>query len=77
MGNLSPQSASVAEAILVGLARKRSNQGKLAEHLRLSQPAVHRRMTGKVSWRISELAEVADFLGITMADLVDEAKASA
>lgn len=67
----------MADAILIGLARKRSNQGKLADHLKLSQPAIHRRMTGKVSWRISELEDVADFLGVTVSELIRESKASA
>lgn len=78
MGNNLPDSSSLAEAILVGLARKRSTQGQLADHLKLSQPAIHRRMAGKVTWRISELLQVAEFLGVPVADLlVNNTKASA
>lgn len=35
-------------------------------------------MTGKVAWRVSELMEVADYLGVPVADLlIDDEKASA
>lgn len=60
----------VATAIRVGLARKNTTQGALAEHLKLSQPAIHRRMTGKVPWRIDELGQVASFLNVGVATLV-------
>lgn len=70
--------SDTAGAIRIGLARKNSTQSALAERLRLSQPAIHRRMTGKVAWRVSELMEVADYLGVPVADLlIDDEKASA
>ena len=68
-------SEGTARAIRVGLARIDSTQGALAEHLKFSQPAIHRRMSGKVPWRIDELAQVAEFLGCSVTDLVGEAVA--
>lgn len=67
-----------ATAIRIGLARKNATQSALADHLQLSQPAIHRRMTGKVDWRIEELGQVAAFLGVGVASLLSPAdKASA
>lgn len=66
-----------ADVIRVELARKRANQGQLAELLGLSQPAIHRRMSGKVPWRISELTQVAEYLGVTVSALLaDDAEAA-
>lgn len=59
-----------ATAIRVGLARKRTSQSALADHLQVSQPAIHRRMSGKVSWRIDELAQVAEFLNVPIEALL-------
>ncbi|QKY78945.1 transcriptional repressor [Mycobacterium phage Rebel] len=78
--NLMPQREasgdSVATAIRIGLARTNKTQTALARHLKLSQPSIHRRMAGKVPWRIHELTAAAEFLGITVPDLLNE-KASA
>ncbi|UVF60387.1 excise [Gordonia phage Meyran] len=71
-----PADSPVNEAIRVGLARRRATQGALATHLQLSQPAIHRRMTGKVAWRISELVDVAAFLGLQVSELVADEMAS-
>jgi predicted transcriptional regulator len=67
---------AVADVIRVELARRRSNQGHLAQILELSQPAIHRRMSGKVSWRVSELQAIADFLEIPIGALLTEQAAS-
>ncbi len=64
-------------AIRVGLARINEPQVALAKLLNLSQTALHRRMTGQVSWRLDELTQVAEFLGVPMAELVGPEKASA
>lgn len=63
---------TVSDVILVELARIRSNQGDLAPVLGLSQPAIHRRMAGKVAWRIDELTKVAGYLGIAVSALLPE-----
>lgn len=72
-----PVATATATAIRVGLARKNSTQAALAGHLQLSQPAIHRRMVGKVPWRLDELAEAAAFLGVSVTDLINDEKASA
>ncbi|WP_293003786.1 helix-turn-helix transcriptional regulator [Mycobacterium sp.] len=70
-------SSGTTRAIRVGLARIDSTQGALAAHLKLSQPAIHRRMSGKVAWRVDELREAAAFLGTSISELVGDEKASA
>lgn len=67
---------ATASAIRVGLARRKSNQSALAKHLQLSQPAIHRRMTGQVPWRLNELADVAEYLGVSVSELVATEAAS-
>jgi hypothetical protein len=61
---------ATATAIRVALVRKSCNQGALANHLALSRSAFHRRMAGQVDWRVAELEQVADYLGITVSELV-------
>lgn len=80
MGNTEPprgnyDAVAIATALRVALARKNTTQSVLAKHLNLSQPAVHRRMAGKVSWRISELSKAADFLDVSLAELLSDAAA--
>ena len=81
MGNLHPDRATgdqVVTAIRIGLARRNTTQGALAEHLKLSPPAVHRRMVGQVAWRIGELRDAAEFLGMSVSELIaSDTKASA
>lgn len=60
----------VAEVIRAELARRKSSQGDLAEVLSLSQPAIHRRMAGKVAWRVDELNKVAEYLGVPVAEIM-------
>ncbi|WP_117423113.1 helix-turn-helix domain-containing protein [Mycobacterium marinum] len=73
-----PGANATATAIRVGLARKKSTQSALAQHLKLSQPAIHRRMTGRVPWRLNELSDVAEYLGVAVTELVGgSAEASA
>lgn len=72
-----PEELGVNSIIRAELARTQRTQGDLAEHLDLSQPAIHRRMTGKVNWRISELRHVAAFLDVSLSFLVTEAQVSA
>lgn len=52
------------------LARRGANQGDLANILNLHQTAVHRRMAGKVPWRVDELTKVAEYLGVPVAELM-------
>lgn len=52
------------------LARRGANQGDLADLLHLHQTAIHRRMAGKVDWRVDELTKVAQYLGVPVAELL-------
>lgn len=52
------------------MARKKISQVKLAETLRVSQPAISRRLSGRVALNVEELARIAEILGVPMAKLV-------
>jgi len=65
------QSGGACATIRAELARRNSTQSALAAHLQLSQPAVSRRMAGKVAWRVGELAAAADFFGLPASKLID------
>ncbi|MCT7372742.1 helix-turn-helix domain-containing protein [Mycolicibacterium llatzerense] len=71
-----PDESLINGVIRAELARKQRTQGGLAGHLRLSQTAVNRRMSGRVSWRLSELRSAADYLDISLGDLVNAGEAS-
>jgi transcriptional regulator with XRE-family HTH domain len=62
--------SATTTAIRVGLARKNKPQSVLADVLDLSQPAIHRRMSGRVSWRLDELQAVADYLDVPLSALI-------
>lgn len=72
------QTRSVAERIAVadevrgGMARARVTQTQLAAALGLSQPAISRRLQGKVDFTVSELRDVAAMLGVPISQLLDE-----
>ncbi len=67
-----PTDNPVAAAVRAELARRNRPQSELADHLKLSQAAVSRRLSGRVEWRLSELAEVATFLNLPIAAFVAE-----
>lgn len=46
------------------------SQEELGLKLGLSQPAVSRRMSGGLPWRLDELEKLAHVLGLQLADLV-------
>jgi len=52
------------------MTRLKLSQDTVAKHLGLSQAAVHRRLTGAVSWRLDELAALAGLLDIDAEQLV-------
>ena len=60
----------VAAEVRAEMARQRRTQAELAEHLNVSQAAVSRRLVGLVPFDVSELDEVAAFLGVPLADLL-------
>ncbi|WP_213452855.1 helix-turn-helix domain-containing protein [Rhizomonospora bruguierae] len=62
MSNPSP--ADIAAELRAEMGRQRVTQAKLADVLGVSQPQVSDRMLGTVDWRVTELIQVAEFLGV-------------
>ena len=65
----------VAERIHLQMRRQRATQDALAKHLGISQAGISRRLTGQVEFTVGELAAVAQFLGVSVHDLLPEAVA--
>lgn len=64
------------DASEAGIRRRLSatglSQAKIGEWLGLGQPAISRRMSGKIPWRAHECMTLADRLGIPVGELVAE-----
>lgn len=71
-----PASVTVAAEVRAILAYRRIPQAALADVLGMSQVAVSRRLRGETLFDVDEVAKVAAFLGVSVADLYGE-KASA
>lgn len=56
------------------MIKARINQKDLADRLQLAQPAVSKRLTGQTDWRLGELAETADALGVPLSVLINAAE---
>ena len=65
----SPAFQCIADVIKLELAHQRKGQTALAAQLGLSQAALSRRMRCAVAFRVDELETIAEFLGVTVADL--------
>lgn len=63
-------SERVAANVRAELARRRVTQTQLASVLGIPQPAVSRRLGGKVPFSIDELADLAAYLGMPVASLI-------
>lgn len=63
---------TVNRNIRAELARTSRRQSDLAAALKLGEPALSRRLAGKVPWTLDELAETAKFLGVEYVDLFRE-----
>lgn len=61
---------AVGREIRAQMARKDLNQADIAEVLGVTQTSVSNRLRGLVPWDINELAQVADYLGVPLADLL-------
>lgn len=55
-----------AELIVTG-----RTQAQLAEHLGIGQPAVSRRLRGKHPFLVDELTKIAEYFGVSVADVID------
>lgn len=69
--------AEIAANVRAELARGQHQQQAIAELLGLSRMAIHRRLTGATAFRADELAKIAAHIGVPMAELAGEEKASA
>jgi len=71
----SEQSATgaISTEIRACMARGHRTQSELAAELGLSQPSVSARLKGEVPWDVDELAAVASWLDIPLAELVASA----
>lgn len=69
--------AVIAANVRAELARGKHQQRQVAALLGLSRMAIHRRLTGETSFRIDELSKIADHIGVPLATLLGDEKASA
>lgn len=58
------------DTIRAEMARRRLSNKALAEHLGMSQVGVSRRLSGKQSLTVDELAGIAEFLDVPVGDLL-------
>lgn len=65
-------SATVGATVRAELARRRIKQRQVAEVLGIAQTQVSRRLDGTVAFNVDELAAVAKFLDMSVAELVGE-----
>jgi transcriptional regulator with XRE-family HTH domain len=66
----------VADAVRAEMARNRVTQESLAVHLHLSQAAVSRRLKGIVVFKIDELVQTAQLVGVSVGTLIGERAAA-
>ena len=59
--------------LLAGMARKRIRQVELAAELGMSQGSLSDRLNSRTQWRLDELRQAAEYVGIPMTDLVGAA----
>ncbi len=51
---------------------RRFTKGEIAQRLRISRPALARRLSGQVDWHYDELETLAILFGTTVGDLVGD-----
>jgi transcriptional regulator with XRE-family HTH domain len=62
----------ISGTIRAELARQRKSQQDLQTRLGLSRSSMYRRLTGEAQFDAAELVIVAEFLGVTVAELFGE-----
>lgn len=62
---------TVADRVRKRILLAEVSQEELGLKIGLSQPAISRRMTGTMPWRLDELEKLADALGLHLAELLD------
>lgn len=53
-------SDDITEAVLIAIARKRSNQSRFAAEIGMKQPAFNARIRGKSPWTLRDLDVLAE-----------------
>lgn len=61
---------AVGRNVRAEMARNGLTQGGLAQSLRITQPAVSRRLGGEIPFNVNELAIVARLVGVPLSRLV-------
>lgn len=51
---------------------RQTTKGEIARQLKISRPALSRRLNGKVGWEYDELETLARLFGITVDQLITE-----
>ena len=70
LGNGDERTALIASEVRAWLARRHLTQTDLAKHLGIARGAISLRTTGKRDFTVVELMEIADWLGISLAELL-------
>lgn len=65
-----PIRQTVASEVRATMARQRISGSELARRMGVSQPYLHRRISGELPFDIDDLDRVAGFLNVTIADLL-------
>lgn len=63
--------SSVADRVRKHILVAEVSQDELGLKIGLSQPAISRRMTGAMPWRLDELEKLAAALGLPLVELLD------
>lgn len=66
-----------ASAVRAELARRKITGRKLAEDMGWSHSHTNRQLNGKYSFRIDQLAAIADYLGCPLSELIPAPRAAA
>jgi len=71
-----PTDETIAREVRAELARQRRTQDDVAAHLRIGQPAVSRRLKAQVPFTAAELASLAIWLDVPLAQLLGKQEAA-
>ncbi|MDZ7886563.1 MAG: helix-turn-helix transcriptional regulator [Mycobacterium sp.] len=70
------ESPDIASTVRAELARQRKSQLSLQNRLNISRTSMYRRMRGESQFDAHELVIIADYLGLSVADLFPATKAA-
>jgi transcriptional regulator with XRE-family HTH domain len=65
-----PIKQRVASEVRANMARQRISGSEMARRIGVSQPYLHRRISGEIPFDIDDLARVAEVLNVRIADLL-------